>query len=73
MPNDKEEIRLDGLGETAGEPDMPGDNTIKPSDAPSTLSGLDSRQMDNLTINPSDAREGAPDFENEESVADNPS
>lgn len=73
MPNDKEEIRLDKSGETAGEPLMPGDNTVKPSDAPSTLSEMDSLQKNNLSTNPTDPREGSPDFQDEETASDNAS
>lgn len=71
MPEDKKEIRLDRSNEAAGEPLMPGDNTIKPSDGPSNLTGTDSVQNNNLTLNSTDLREGSPDFGDEDDATSN--
>ncbi len=69
MDNNKDEIRLDRTGErAANEPDMPGDNTIKPSDTPQTNEAPDYADKSNMNQTHSGNLEGSPDFANDETA-----
>ena len=69
MNNDKDEIRLDITGERpANEPDMPVENTIKPSDTPQTNEAPGYADENNMTQTKSANLEGSPDFANDETA-----
>jgi hypothetical protein len=69
MDNNKDDIRLDRTGErAANEPDLPTDNTTKPSDTPQTDEATGYADKKNMTQTSSATPEGSPDFGNNETA-----
>lgn len=67
MPDNDDEIRLDKTERAAGEPDMPGDNTVKTSDRPASNLNQGFAANANLTQASDPALDSSPDFSSDES------
>ncbi|WP_207493009.1 hypothetical protein [Aridibaculum aurantiacum] len=70
MANNDEEIRLDKGPEAANEPLMPGDNTIKPTDSPTTTDGVKFSDNANLEHNKTPTLDSAPDIQDKEGTTE---
>lgn len=71
MPNNNEEIRDDKRPKAANEPEMPGDNTIKPTDSPTTNTGVGHSNNANLEHSKTPGLDSAPDFNDQEATTEN--